>query len=135
VRVTPVQGGDEPMPVELLGPAPTVDAQAQGSAFLALLKQTPPPVGTMLVALVTGAGESEKGFRLSGKAIIRYDGDTFVYAQTNSEDFERWRVKLAAELRDGSVFVTSGVTAQDHIVVNGAAQLLSEELKDATGGP
>lgn len=135
VKITPVQGGDEPMTVELLGPAPMVDAQAQGSAFIALLNQTPPPVGTMLVAFVTGAEEPQKGFRLPAKAVVRFEGDTFVYAQTNSEDFERWRVKLGAELRDGSVFLTSGVTAHDHIVVNGAAQMLSNELKDATGGP
>jgi hypothetical protein len=135
VRVTPIQGNAAPMPVEVLGPAPMADAQAQGSAFLALLKQTPPPVDTMMIALITGGGPGQPGFQLPGSAIIRYEGDTFVYAQTNSEDFERWRVKLGAELRDGSVFITSGVTAQDHIVVSGASQLLSEELKAATGGP
>jgi hypothetical protein len=135
LRVVPVQGEDEAMDVELLGPAPMVDAQAQGSAFIALLNRRPPPVGTMLVALITGSEEAQKGFRLPGKAVVRYEGDTFVYAQTNSEDFERWRVKLGAELRDGSVFITNGVTAHDHIVVKGAAQMLSDELKDATGGP
>ncbi|HVU39367.1 MAG TPA: hypothetical protein VHC95_13620 [Opitutales bacterium] len=135
VQVVPAQGEGEPAAVEMLGPAPMADAQAQGSAFIALLNQPAPPTGTMLIALITGGGDSQQGFRLPGKAIIRYEGDTFVYAQTNSEDFERWRVKIGAELRDGAVFVTSGVTAQDHIVVNGAAQLLSEELKAATGGP
>ncbi len=135
VRVAPIQGGESPLPVQLLGPAPAADTQAQGSAFLAVLSQHPPPVGTMMVALITGSEEPQKGFSLPGKAVIRYEGDTFVYAQTNSEDFERWRIKVGAELRDGSVFITSGVTAHDHIVVKGAAQVLSDELKDATGGP
>jgi hypothetical protein len=39
-------------------------------------------------------------------------------------------------LRGGDVFIASGeVTEQDQVVVKGAAQLLSEELKAATGGP
>ncbi len=135
VRVTPIQGNAAPMPVELLGPAPMADAQAQGSSFLALLKQTPPPVDTMMVALMTGPGDGQAGFHLPGPAIIRYNGDTFVYVQTKAGDYERRRVTLGAELRDGSVFVTSGVTAQDNVVINGSAQLLSEELKSATGGP
>jgi multidrug efflux pump subunit AcrA (membrane-fusion protein) len=82
---------------------------------------------------MASAGSGQKGLRLPETAIVRYEGDTFVYVQTNGEDFERWRVKLGPPLRDG-VFVTSGVTAQDNVVINAAAQLLSEELKAASGG-
>jgi hypothetical protein len=135
IRVTPVMGGGDPVAVEVLGAAPNADPQAQGVAFLALLSKSPPAPGTQLVAWMTSAGEGEKGLSLPGKAIIRYEDDTFVYAQVDSEVFDRWRVKIGATFRDGSVFLTNGVTAQDHIVVNGAQQLLSEELKAATGGP
>ncbi len=135
IHVLPIMGGGDPVAVEVLGPAPTAEPQAQGVSFLALLKQSPPAPGTQLVALMTNVGEGEKGFGLPGTAIVRYEGDTFVYAQVDSEVFKRWRVKLGATLRDDSVFLTSGVTAQDRIVINGAQQLLSEELKAATGGP
>ena len=135
IRVAPVMGGGDPVLVEVLGPAPNAEVQAQGVAFLALISKSPPAPGTQLVAWMTSAGEGEKGLSLPGKAIIRYEDDTFVYAQVDSEVFDRWRVKVGATLRDGSVFLTSGVTAQDHIVVNGAQQILSEELKAATGGP
>jgi len=135
IRVTPVMGGGDPVAVEVLGSAPNADPQAQGVAFLALLSKAPPAPGTQLVAWMSSMGEGEKGLSLPGKAIVRYEDDTFVYAQVDSEVFSRWRVKIGATLRDGSVFITNGVTAQDHIVINGAQQLLSEELKAATGGP
>jgi hypothetical protein len=128
-------GGGDPVSVEVIGPAPMVDAQAQGLSLLVLISKSPPAPGTQLLAWMTSTAEGEKGYSLPGSAIIRYEGDTFVYAQVDSELFARGRVKLGATLRDGSVFLTSGVTTQDHIVVNGAAQLLSEELKAAIGGP
>jgi hypothetical protein len=135
IKVAPVMGGGDPVSVEVIGPAPMVDAQAQGLSLLVLISKSPPAPGTQLLAWMTSTAEGEKGYSLPGSAIIRYEGDTFVYAQVDSELFARWRVKLGATLRDGSVFLTSGVTTQDHIVVNGAAQLLSEELKAAIGGP
>jgi len=135
VRVSPVLGGGDPVEVELIGPAPNADLQSQGVAFFALLKQNPPVPGTQLIAWMVGAVEGEKGLQLPGKAIIRHEGDTFVYVHKGSEEFERVPVKLGAMLRDGSAFITGGLTAQDDVVVNGAQQLLSEELKGATGGP
>lgn len=135
IHVALVLGGADPVAVEVLGPAPSADPQAQGVSFLALLGQSPPAPGTQLLAWMTHAGEGEQGLSLLGTAVVRYDGDTFVYTQTSSDVFTRRRVELGATLRDGSVFVTNGVTAQDHIVVNGAQQILSEELKAATGGP
>jgi len=136
VRVAPAVGDAEPVEVEVLGPAANTDAQAQGSALLCILRQNPPMPGTQFAAWITGPEDGQKGLRLPGDAIVRYDSDTFIYAQTNSEDFERRRVKLGAELRGGDVFIASGeVTEQDQVVVKGAAQLLSEELKAATGGP
>ncbi len=135
VRVAPVLGNGDPMAVELIGPAPSADLQSQGVAFYALLKENPPVPGTQLLAWMVGSGDGEKGMQLPGKAIIRHEGDTFVYVHKGSEEFERVRVKLGATLRDGSVFITGGLTAQDDVVVNGAQQLLSDEVKDATGGP
>jgi len=136
VHLAPVGGDAMPVEAELLGPAASTDAQVQGSALICILRQNPPVPGMQMSASITGADAGQKGLQLPGKAIVRYDGDTFIYAQTNNEDFERRRVKLGATLRDGTVFIPSGeVTAQDQVVVNGAAQLLSEELKGATGGP
>jgi hypothetical protein len=135
-NLSPVMSEATPVAAELLGPAASADPQAQGSAFLVILRQNPPAPGTQMAAWITGADVGQKGLRLPGLAIVRYDSDTFIYAQTNSEDFERRRVKVGATLRNGDVFIPSGeVTAQDQVVVKGAAQLLSEELKAATGGP
>ncbi|HTB62082.1 MAG TPA: hypothetical protein VK737_00725 [Opitutales bacterium] len=135
LKVAPVMGAGDAVPVEVIGPAPSTDSQAQGVSRLVLLAKSPPAPGTQMLAWMSSTAEGDKGYSLPGSAIVRYEGDTFVYAQVDNELFARWRVKLGATLRDGSVFITSGLTTQDHIVVNGAAQLLSEELKAATGGP
>jgi len=134
LKIAPSVGDGAPVTAELLGPAASADAQVQGTALLGLVRDNPPVPGTQLLAWLTSTADGQKGLRLPQKAIVVYDSDTFIYVQTNSEDFERWRVKLGPTLRDGGVFVTGGVTAQDHVVVNGAAQLLSDELKSMTGG-
>ncbi len=134
VRVTPVLGNADPVAVEVIGPAPSADLQSQGVAFFALLKENPPVPGTQLLAWMVGSADGEKGLQVPGNAIIRHEGDTFVYVHKGSEEFERVRVKLGATLRDGSAFIDGGLTAQDDVVINGAQQLLSAELKSASGG-
>jgi hypothetical protein len=117
---------------ELLGPAPATDPQAQGQAFLALLRNPAPPTGTALAAWLETEGAAQHGFRLPLTAPVQYESRLFVFVQTGDTAFARKRIDVAQSLRDG-VFVTNGVAADDRVVITGAQQLLSEELKGAGG--
>ena len=63
---------------------------------------------------------------------MQYENGLFVFVQTGDTVFERKHIEAAKSQRDG-VFVSSGVAADDRVVMTGAQQLLSEELKGAGG--
>lgn len=132
VRIAPLTGDAAARDAELLGPAPATDPQAQGQAFLVLIRDHAPPPGTTLAAWLVRDGAAQRGFHLPRKAIVQYENGLFVFVQTGDTVFERKRIETAKSQRDG-VFVISGVTAEDRVVMTGAQQLLSEELK-GTGG-
>jgi len=132
VRIAPLIGAALAREAELLGLAPSTDPQAQGQAFLALIRDPAPPPGTALAAWLVTGGVAQHGFRLPRTAIVQHESGLFVFVQTGDTVFERKRIEAGKPQRDG-VFVISGVTTDDRVVVMGAQQLLSEELK-GTGG-
>lgn len=130
VRIAPLTGDDSSREAEVIGPAPAADPQAQGLAFLVLVRDHAPAPGTALAAWLAGAESAQKGFRLPRTAIVQFEGEMFVFIQTGDEAFVRKRVETAASQREGS-FIRSGLAADDRVVTVGAQQLLSEEFKGA----
>ncbi len=119
--------------VELLGSAATTDPQLQGSGWLALWKEHPLPPGTMVRATLTLAAAPERALVLPRLSVVRHEGSTWVYVQTESGSYERRRVEIARPLAKGYV-IASGVSLNDRVVTVGAQQLLSTELNAANAG-
>jgi len=132
VRVTPVAGEASWRPAELIGPAPNADLQAQGQAFLILLREHPPAPGMALAVRFATGGAADKGLLLPRAAVVQHESGMFVFVKVGDELFERKRVEVGPPQREG-VFVKSGISAEDRIVTTGAQQLLSEEFKAAGG--
>jgi hypothetical protein len=61
-------------------------------------------------------------------ALVRYEGEVFIYLQKAEDKFQREEVKLDMPQKDGWA-ITGDVSAGDKVVIVGAQQLLSEELK------
>jgi hypothetical protein len=78
-------------------------------------------------AWLTRPGEPEPGVIIPREAIVRHEGEAFVYVQTSKETFERKAVELHHPLAAG--WFTDEFKAGTKIVTNGAQQLLSQELK------
>lgn len=132
VRLTAMTGEEASFDAEVIGPAPSADPQTQTRAVLALSPSNGIPAGTLLNAFVTAAGPAGKGFLLPRSAILRHDGEAFVWLQTGDDKFERRRVELGRVMDDG-ILAASGVAEADRVVVTGGQQLLSDELKAAGG--
>jgi multidrug efflux pump subunit AcrA (membrane-fusion protein) len=115
---------------QLLGPAGGTDAQLQGQGFLLLVK----PEGTRLAPgmLVTGflklPGEVEHGVTVPRSAIVRHEGEAFIYLATKDGEFTKKEIELE-HATPGGWFVHEGLKAGEKVVVSGAQQLLSEESK------
>jgi multidrug efflux pump subunit AcrA (membrane-fusion protein) len=123
-------GETNPIPAQLLGPAPLVDPQLQGRGFLLLvspnsLRLTP---GAAVSGFLDLPGEKLSGVALPRNAVVRFNGLAWVYVQSGEETFERRPVTLESPIEQ-AWFIHRGLKAQDKVVVAGAQQLLSEELK------
>jgi hypothetical protein len=62
------------------------------------------------------------------EALVRFEGGAWVYVQTGEETFRRSLVTLDVPLENGW-FIQGTLKPGDQVVITGAQQLLSEELK------
>lgn len=125
---------EQPLKAASVSAATQVDAKTQAQAFIARVEKPPFPLrpGMALTAWLSVSDEAEKGFAVPRAAVLRHDGRTWVYVQEEATEFVRKPIELEAPVEAGW-FVKEGVEADDKIVVQGAAVLLSEELKAAGG--
>lgn len=114
------------------GNAPAVDPRWQGQPFLFLIK--PPDTfkavpGEAVTAYLELPGEPLKGVIIPREAVVRVEGEGWLYIQLpNKDSIKRVQASLDRPLEAG-YFVIQGITAEDSVVVTGAQQLLSTELK------
>jgi hypothetical protein len=127
-------GDSKPNPAEVVGLAPAVDPQTQGQGFLLLAKPNAMRLvpGAAVTALLSRPGAPVPGVLVPREAIIRFNGATWIYQQSGDTTFERLPVSLERPMEKGW-FVREGVKAGDKVVIAGAQQMLSEELKGQGG--
>ena len=132
VRIAALAAEEKLLPAQLLGPAPSADPQVQGQGFLVHLKTASLPPGAALSGWLSLPGEEEKGVLVPRSALVRHEGEAFIYVQRSPGVFERREVELEHPLEKGW-FVAEGLQAGESIVISGAQQLLSTELKGEGG--
>jgi hypothetical protein len=138
-RIALVDAPDDALEAQYLGPAPSTDPQFQGRGFLLLAQAERLPPGTAVRAWLTVPHEKQSGVVVPRDAVLRHEGRTFVYLQTREGVFQRTAVVLERPTGDGW-FVPVGANdhsslqPQEKVVVVGAQQLLSEELKGREEG-
>jgi len=116
---------------ELLGTAPGVDPQIQGRGFLFLIKPNALRLlpGQGVTGYLKQPGEPLAGVIVPREAVVRTEGKGWIYVlNAGGESLTRKEIPLDRPTETGW-FVTTGVSASDHVVVTGAQILLSEELK------
>jgi multidrug efflux system membrane fusion protein len=116
---------------ELLGAAPSTDAQLQTQGLLYLVKDSSLrlPTGSAVIGhLPATSAPPLLGVRLPAAAVIRYEALPWVYVQTDDTHFRRTPLSTLHAI-DGGWLVPRGLRAGDRVVTAGAQILLSEELK------
>lgn len=125
--ITGVSVGDPPVPVLLLGRAAAADPRVQGLALLAILRGPGVPLapsGRQLPAIVGSSGR-ENGTVVPRAALLRQNGDVFVYVAVGDR-FERRLIPAGRPVADGW-FTGSGLKPGDRVVTGGAGTLLAAE--------
>ena len=118
---------DRSMPAEVLGPAPQADPVTQSASLMCLVKAKGWVPGAALVGWLAGDGKDDSGVSVPRTALLRHEGVVFAYVK-HEDKFTRVPVTLVRTLGEAWL-VTEGLKAGDEVVVAGAQQLLSEELK------
>ncbi len=156
-RIALVGAPENTIEAQMLGPAPTTDPQVQTEGYLFLVGATgtpnaegsrlgalprgrpssgqaqgpAPTPGAALVAWLAVPGPARSGVIVPREAVLRHQGETFVYLQ-NDDVFQRKVVTLERPVGNGW-FSDKDLKPQEKVVVVGAQQLLSEELKGQGG--
>ena len=128
-RVTTV-GADHDRTAAWFCEAPTVDARTQGRAFLF---QAPGPdtglrPGAAVSVFLAQDAAAKAGTLLPREAVIRYQGQSWVYLAGAEDHFRRAAVSLD-RLTEAGWFTATLLPEGAPVVTTGAAILLSEELK------
>jgi membrane fusion protein, multidrug efflux system len=84
--------------------------------------------GAPVLAYLPVPGGRRAGVFVPRSAVVRFQGRAWVYLQTEEESFVR-RELAQAEPTDSGWFTSVGLAAGEHVVVEGAQVLLSEEQK------
>jgi len=132
-RLTTLVDESKTVDATYLGPAASADPQTQGQGFLFLVKSNLPPPGAAMTAWLKIPGEAEKGVIIPRAAVLRHEGEGYVYVQTGEGTFQRKEVGMERPVEKGW-FIKTGLDPADKVVVVGAQLLLSEELKGQSGG-
>ena len=127
-RIAPINAEQNLTDAKFLRLATSADPQVQGQGFIFLVETNSFLPGAALVAYLSLPGTPKKGVLVPASALLRYEGEVFVYLQKAEDKFEREQVKLDLPLKNGWL-VTSELEPGEKVVVTGAQQLLSEELK------
>jgi hypothetical protein len=127
-RIAPVGEAENMLEAQILGPAPTADPQTQTEGYLLVAKTDALAPGQALVVYLAVPGPSRPGVIVPREAVLRHEGMTFIYLQTAGDTFQRRSVALERPVGAGW-FSDQGLKPQERVVVVGAQELLSEELK------
>jgi hypothetical protein len=126
-RISLEKAAGNPVAAEFVSPFPRVDPRIQGSTFLYIA-----PAGAALVPGVNlltrlATGKRVRGLVIPSAAIVWSEGRAWAYRQRSANEFVRASVATDTPV-EGGYLVTSGYSPGDRIVVQGAQDLLSEEM-------
>jgi hypothetical protein len=126
-RVALLSAPSKILPAQFLGPASSADAQSQSIGFLLQVNSPRLVPGAPLLGWLSLGGKPESGVIVPRDAIVRHQGEVFIYAQRGDDAFERIEIELEHPTEQG--WFTAALKPPLKVVVNGAQQLLSEEFK------
>jgi RND family efflux transporter MFP subunit len=128
--IYPAGQPDTALPAYRVALAGSMDPRYQGQTWLfrlALGKAALRP-GEAVTAHVFIPGPATGGVLIPSSAILRFQGEAWVYVERPSGEFVR-RMAALDQPGKGGWLVKSGFAPGEHIVVTGGQSLLSEEMK------
>ena len=129
-RIVAVGYEDTPVVADLISVSASLEPASQGQSVVFRLRSSLAGLrpGVAATARIPTGGPPRTGVAVPASAIVRVEGQTYVFVQTAPNEFVRKAVPLD-QATDTGYLATSNVTPGDRLVVQGAQMLLSEEFK------
>lgn len=115
-------------PLQFVSPATKTDPRIQGISFFYTAASTTGLLPGMSVLVSVPSDAAVKGVTVPPTAIVWWQGRAWVYIKTGPDRFARRLITTDLPTADGS-YVARDVPAGTDVVTQGAAMLLSEELR------
>jgi hypothetical protein len=128
--ITPAGREDGGVPAQRVAIAASIDPRYQGQTLLFRIPRGKLALrpGQAVTARLAVPGSNERGVLIPSRAILRFQGQTWVYVQAAANEFVRSAVTLDHPA-PGGWLAQSGFQPNQQVVVSGAQILLSEEMK------
>jgi len=129
-RIVSLNEKSAPVTATCFDMLPAMDPQTQQQGVLFAADQ---PAGQRLTpgeavsAWIKIPGDAVNGVVIPASAVLRHEGQGWIYVQTDTNQFVRTEVPLD-RLMDGGWFVSESVSATNRVVTTGAQTVLSAEL-------
>ena len=133
-RVSLAGQTDRAVAAEIIGPAPTADAQVQGRSYLALVQSASLPTGAALRATLPGAGDATPVLVVPRSAVVYHQGSAWIFVLGEEDTFERKLVTLGQRVGAEGVAILNGAEPDEQVAATGAQQLLAAELQAGGAG-
>ncbi|MBN1489678.1 MAG: efflux RND transporter periplasmic adaptor subunit [Phycisphaerae bacterium] len=126
---------DAPLEAKRVARAAMADAVTGGESLLFAVSEGDFSLqpGMTVAAYLQLPGAPETGVSVPRSAVVRLTGRAWVYVRTGNDTFTRQEVPVDVLTPEGW-FVAEGLGPDDSVVVRGAQNLLSEEIKHQTVG-
>ena len=115
----------------IISAAAQADPKFQTQSYYATAPADPALVPGAAIAAVLPSGEITRGVAVPEAAIVRADGQAYVYVAIATDQFARRAVVTDTPIAEGWL-VRSGLAPGTRVVVRGAQLLLSQEAKTAS---
>ena len=120
--------GGEHASARFVSAFPRVDPRVQGLSFLYVMAARAGLAGGTTLVVEMPAGRIERGVTVPDRAVVSWQGRSWVYQELAPGQFAR-RPVTAGQPLAGSLLVTRGFTPGTPVVLVGAEALLSEEFR------
>ncbi len=128
-RVTRLGDESQSVDTDFIGVTDGVNAQTQNRSYFFLAHKSSLVAGAAITGYMKIPGEPLGGVLVPSAAVVRYEGEGWVYEQTASNAFARVEIPLD-RLEGSNWFVPGNLAATNRIVVTGAQTVLSAELSN-----
>jgi hypothetical protein len=115
-------------PAKILSRATKVDPKTQGQGFILECESSQLKPGAAVNALLQTTGTAQSGAVVPQNAVVQFIGKAWTYVQSGTNAFTRQEISLQVPV-EGGWFETNGIKSGDHVVTQGAQELLSEEQR------